>query len=224
MSERFPRRVLAAAFLASVVAFSLTVYAEQPGWKKGDVLRGKVTAVGDGDSLTLLVDKQEIKVRLEGIDAPELSQPFGKESKEILEFKALDKVANVFVAGKDQYGRCLGVLFVNDINVNQRLVMGGWAWHYKKFNDDRTLAALEIRARTFKSGLWAEADPMPPWEYKALPKDRDEDVGKAPLEKPFWLNLNSNVRHNSKCESFAKTKEGRYCTADEGKPCKKCGG
>ena len=66
------------------------------------------------------------------------------------------------------YGRIVGFVFVGDKNLNKELLSAGLAWHYKQYSRDPELAKLEFEARSAKRGLWAESDPMPPWEWRRM--------------------------------------------------------
>ena len=134
------------------------------------------------------------------------------------------KTVEVKKTGEDRYGRSLGFIFVDSMDVNAQMIEDGWAWHYKKYNDERRLASLEEEARAEKRGLWADSNPLPPWEFRARKKTPETDTDSSGTEKKYWLNLSSNVRHNERCEHFQKTKKGRFCGADEGKACGICGG
>ena len=108
-----------------------------------DDFQGKVVGVADGDIVTVLRGKEQVKVRLDGIDAPEKKQSFGTKSKDALAGLVFGKTVTVQSKGTDRYGRTLGVISVGDTNVNQKLVAGGWAWHYKQYSSDQTLARLD---------------------------------------------------------------------------------
>jgi endonuclease YncB( thermonuclease family) len=220
------RRVLFRIILLLGTAFLVTPTA-------AETVSGKVVGVSDGDSLTLLVQgNRQIKVRLDGIDAPEGGQEFSKNAKEGLSRLVFGREVSLRVTGKDRYERTLGVIFVGGVNANLQLVRQGLAWHYKKYSDDQQLAQAEIDARAARSGLWSEFDPMPPWEYRALKKRPQGIMGSASAGSDssssasgaFWLNTSSNARHNSSCRWFGKTKRGRYCGPEEGKACGECGG
>jgi endonuclease YncB( thermonuclease family) len=189
----------------------LLLFADKPE------LVGKVVGVHDGDTLTLLVDQTQYKVRLDGIDAPELGQDYGTRAKQALSKAAFGKTVRIETHGQDKYGRTLGEVFDRE-SINLRLVREGMAWHYIKYSKSADLANAETQAREKKSGLWADANPIPPWEYRAKKKQP------APAAGEHWLNTSSNVRHNSTCKHFKATKRGRLCGPDEGKPCGICGG
>ncbi len=120
--------------------FSLSIQAEN--------LEGKVVKIADGDTLTLLTSSsQQIKVRLAGIDTPERKQPFGNKAKQALSSLAFQKQALIEVEAKDRYGRTVGVVFVDGLNVNAELVKQGMAWVYRKYTNDKALYELESRLR-----------------------------------------------------------------------------
>lgn len=132
----------------------------------GEVLKGKVIKVTDGDTIILLVGKEPIKIRLSSIDAPERSQPYGNASKLALGEFLKDKQVHVEVDGKDRYKRILGTVVANSINVNQWLVQNGWAWQYRLYDKSELFSKLELEARLKKVGLWTDGNPISPWEYR----------------------------------------------------------
>jgi micrococcal nuclease len=136
----------------------------------GHAIAGEVRIVGvtDGDTVRVLdSEKHEIKIRLSGIDAPEKKQAFSEKSKQALSEKVFGKVVTLEDKGKDRYGRTLGVLIVDGRNVNQEMVAEGWAHWYEKYAPkDTKLRDAEAAARKGKLGLWADAMPVPPWEFR----------------------------------------------------------
>lgn len=205
--------VLAVALL--LTGFGQTVV--QPHKIPAKSLTGKVVAVADGDTLTVLgLGNQQHKIRLEGIDTPERKQAFGTKAKEALAEKVFGKVVTVRWDDTDRYGRTLGHVFLGSRWINFELVRDGWGWHYKQYSDDPTLAKAEVEARKDRRGLWADSHPIPPWEFRNPPKV-DAGLGE------HWLTTSSGVRHNPTCKWF-KRSNGRLCGPDEGRPCKLCGG
>jgi endonuclease YncB( thermonuclease family) len=152
------------AFIA-VVAFSATVAAEPVEWK--------VVSVHDGDTLTA-VDAANVqhKVRLQGIDAPEVKQAFGTKARDRLADLTLRKVVRVNVHEHDRYGRLLADIEAGGQSVNRRMVADGMAWHYSRYSKDAGLAAAEREARAARRGLWADKAPTPPWEWRAGEQNR----------------------------------------------------
>jgi micrococcal nuclease len=131
-------------------------------------LVGKVVKVADGDTITILINSTEHRIRLHGIDCPEKGQPFCNKAKEYTSGKVFGKEVVVEVKDVDQYGRRVGVVLLPDgMSLNHMLVNAGLAWHYRKYApDDQGLATLEKEAREAKAGLWADAAPVPPWEWR----------------------------------------------------------
>jgi len=128
----------------------------------------RVIAVADGDSLTVLRDdRQQIKVRLAGIDAPEKAQPFGNRSKQSLSDLCFDKAARLEEQGKDRYQRTLARVYCDEVDANSEQVRRGMAWIFTRYaSKDSPLYAVEAEARTARRGLWADAEPVPPWEWR----------------------------------------------------------
>jgi len=136
-------------------------------------IQGRVVSITDGDTIKVLVEKEQIVVRLEGIDAPESKQPFGTKSKEALAALCHEKNVVVRSTGKDRYGRTLGTVKVDKTDVNAEMVKTGFAWHYKQYSKDAELGKLEDSARESKLGLWADKDPVPPWEWRKTERARN---------------------------------------------------
>lgn len=205
----------------SLLGLVAIVSAQAP--KTIEEISGKVIAVTDGDTLTLLrADKSKLKVRLEGIDAPEAKQQHGEKAKDALAAIVLQKEVTVKKTGDDRYGRTLGVVMADGRDINLWMVESGWAWHFKRYSKDERLAAAELRAREARIGLWAGENIIAPWEYRA--RQKAPVAGEVLADQRHWLNTSSNVRHNSRCQSFNNTTKGRFCGADEGKACGICGG
>ena len=128
---------------------------------------GKVVQVSDGDTLQVLRDGRAEKVRLAGIDCPELNQPFGQAAKRFVLQVAAQQTVTVQIVTTDRYGRTVGEVVLPDgRSLNQELVRAGYAWWYRKYSDDAVLEALEAEARLARRGLWAEVDPVRPWDWR----------------------------------------------------------
>lgn len=132
-------------------------------------LVGRVVAVADGDTLTVLVSGATVVVRLGEIDAPEKGQSFGKQSKQSLATMCFGQTARVHELGKDRYGRTLGRVKCADVDVNLEQVKLGLAWVYTKYSHDVTLLAAQHQARLTRSGLWSDVSATPPWEWRREP-------------------------------------------------------
>lgn len=133
-----------------------------------ETITGRVVGVHDGDTLTLLTpDKQQVKVRLYGIDAPETKQAFGSRAKQALSDLAFGKEAKLDIKNKDRYGRSVAWVYVGSLNANEEMVRQGMAWWYRDYaKKDAKLGELQAEAQKAKRGLWADKEPVPPWEWR----------------------------------------------------------
>ena len=137
------------------------------------VLKGKVVNVHDGDTFTLLVGKEPpYKVRLDAIDAPEEKQAFGEVSRKALAGLVAGKIVQVDWKSKDRFDRIIGRVTVDGVNVNLNQVNTGMAWHFKKYNQEKSFAQAESAAKAQKLGLWKDANPLAPWEFRKQAKQR----------------------------------------------------
>lgn len=140
---------------------------------------GTVIGISDGDTVTVLNDqKQPVKIRLTEIDAPEKAQAFGEKSKQSLSEICFKKSATVENKGTDRYKRTLGRITCEGIDANAEQVRRGMAWAYRQYLTDPTISDLEATAKENQTGLWADENPLPPWNFrhgkKAVQK-KDED-------------------------------------------------
>jgi micrococcal nuclease len=104
---------------------------------------------------------------LNGIDCPEQGQAFGAQAKQFTSDLALGKEVRVKVKKYDRNGRTIGdVILPDGLNLNQELVQAGMACWFRRYSDDSTLKQLEEEARAAKRGLWADPNPMPPWDFR----------------------------------------------------------
>lgn len=127
----------------------------------------KVVKISDGDTITVLNGKEQTKVRLYGIDAPELKQPYGKKSKQFLANLIAGEVVEVEENGKDRYKRTIGTIYLNGADINAQMVENGYAWAYRKFSKKYT--PQESKAKKQGLGLWRDKEPIPPWEWRRRP-------------------------------------------------------
>jgi endonuclease YncB( thermonuclease family) len=127
----------------------------------------RVVGVHDGDTVTCLDESnQQQKVRLAEIDAPEIGQDYGKVSREVLAEMVFGKTVEVTEDGKDRYGRWIGHLSSNGVDVNRQMIATGNAWHYGDYSRDTSLAALQSQAQSQRLGLWAQPSPVAPWDFR----------------------------------------------------------
>lgn len=138
-----------------------------------DVIEGKVVAVADGDTITVIDDRRKPhRIRLVGIDAPEKRQAFGQRSKQSLSDMVYGKRVSVIFDKRDHYDRILGKVVTPSGDANLAQVRAGMAWHYKRYSaeqppSDRTAyAKAEKAAKREGRGLWADKNPVEPWDWR----------------------------------------------------------
>lgn len=149
-----------------------------------ETISGIVVGITDGDTLTLLdANRQQHKIRLMGIDAPESHQPFGQKSKSSLSAFVFNREVEVIGGKKDRYGRLIGKVMAADLNcnvpacpkihdVNLMQVLTGMAWWYKQYANEQSpkdredYEVAEFQAKSQRRGLWADKNPIPPWDWR----------------------------------------------------------
>lgn len=151
-------------------------YRSLPADETSDSVEGR-------DTITILTaEKKQVQIRFNGIDAPERGQPFGTKSKEILSHLIGELTVRVETHGEDRYGRTIGDVFVRtpnsaasdpDAKLNFMMVANEYAWHYVRYApDNEELADAEKHARELKLGLWADASPVAPWDWRKQEADK----------------------------------------------------
>lgn len=147
------------AILLSVAIFLAgTAYADRTG---------RVSRVHDGDSLTFVAKDVEVRIRLVDIDAPELAQAFGKQSRQALVTLCADKPARIVEQGKDRYGRTLARVTCAGIDANAEQVRNGFAWVFIRFAPKASpLYRVQAEAQQRRAGLWSDPQPVEPWEWR----------------------------------------------------------
>lgn len=150
-------------FFLAIVIFFIVISQVQADFN------GKVVKVIDGDTVDILTPKkQKVRVRLLDIDAPESRQAYGNAARKYLASLIAGK--NVFVKEnkKDIYQRTLGTIFLNQININAKMVESGfaWAYRYKGVANNKNMVKLESKAKQNKKGLWKDKHPIAPWDFR----------------------------------------------------------
>lgn len=130
-------------------------------------VEGQVTRVVDGDSLWLTpAAGPPLEVRLVGIDAPEGCQAGGPESRRALEELVLRRTVSVRSEGRDDFGRTLGTVMLEGVNINQRLVEEGQAWSYRFKWDQGPYVKQERMAQALQRGVFAQAGAVMPRDFR----------------------------------------------------------
>ena len=132
------------------------------------VLTGQVVKITDGDTFVLLdKNRNQIKIRLDGIDAPEKNQAYGNKAKQYLSSMIWGVPVKVNVTKKDRYGRSIGKVSTAKFkDVNLEMIKAGYAWHYKEYNQDKSYASAETNARKKRLGLWQDKNPVYPQNFR----------------------------------------------------------
>lgn len=127
---------------------------------------GTVVTVIDGDTVVVARGPQKSTVRLAAIDAPEKLQAHGVASRDALAALVLRKTVEVTPMATDEFGRLVAVLHAGRLNVNAEQIRSGMAWENSLYHADKAMAALQTEARRARRGLWADANPQPPWQFR----------------------------------------------------------
>ncbi|MGE3537788.1 MAG: thermonuclease family protein [Candidatus Tectimicrobiota bacterium] len=201
-----PRR----AFVACLV-FAWCLRLAPDGVGAAEPFTGPVVGVSDGDTRSVLQDGTAVNIRLHGIDTPERGQPFGSQARQRTSALAFQQIVTVLVvAPADRYGRVVGeVLLPDGRSLNQELVKAGLAWWYRQYAPkDTTLAQREAAARQARLGLWADAQPVPPWDWRRQPRAPGPAQAKAPppatMAGPVVGNATSHISHWPGCPGYTK--------------------
>lgn len=137
-------------------------------------LSGKVVRVSDGDTITILdTTKTQTRVRLYGIDCPEIGQDFGQSAKKYVSDLIAGEIVYIEIKDIDRYGRTVGIVWTGDsLNVNLDLLKAGLAWHYKYFDKSEEFAQAEHVAKVNKIGLWKQPNAIAPWDFRRNKKTK----------------------------------------------------
>ena len=142
----------------TLALFSLTAFAQ---------LSGRVVAVHDGDTLTVAEHGRKVRVRVDGIDAPELAQRYGWAALRSLAHLCRGRNATVAERGKDDEGNVLGTVTCGKADAGAEQVKAGLAWVFRTYLPlGSPLYELETNARLMQRGLWRDKNPTPPWEWR----------------------------------------------------------
>lgn len=188
--------------------------------QQSTTLEGFVVSVHDGDTIRLkdmggTVDR----VRLAGIDAPEITQPFGRESQTELSLALSSKRVIIQYQKRDKYGRLVGKVLLDGRDICLDQVKKGMAWHFKRYEQEQdsldriAYAEAEADARARRIGLWADSSPQPPWIFRSSTRTEPEEATAAqPQERndgspdfgQIIGNRRSTVYHRSDCPDYEK--------------------
>jgi micrococcal nuclease len=126
--------------------------------------RAQLLRVHDGDTVSLRCAQRTMKLRLADVDAPELGQRHGRDARDALRRLLTGRQLEVHTRATDRYGRHLGDVLVDGHSVSMRLVEQGWAWCGQRAG--APCATRQRQARGTRTGLWQQAEPEPPWQWR----------------------------------------------------------
>ena len=179
------------------------------------VLHGRVVGVSDGDTMTIVdSSKQQHRIRLAGIDAPEMSQAYGRVSKANLSRLVYARDAAVYVTKTDRYGRLVGKIVVDGRDAGLEQLRAGLAWFYTDYRSELSASnrssyvSAARQAAAGHLGLMADPSRMPPWQYRRnarnghapAPQPRD----RPPAAGPIVGNRRSRIYHRPDCPDYGK--------------------
>jgi len=178
---------------------------------------GKVISVSDGDTITVLKNNNEqVKIRLSGVDCPEGGQAYGKKAKSFISSMVFKKSVTVEPETTDRYGRTVAMVLTDGRNLSEQLIARGYGWVFRKyctwaFCDD--WLRLEEKARLARIGLWADDNPVPPWDWRAEQRrgsgasalgnvNNLAMVGGSSGTGLYHGNIESHVFHSPGCQHY----------------------
>jgi endonuclease YncB( thermonuclease family) len=166
MAHQGPHKVLWAPLWLLLASAAL---AQEP------ILHGRCVGVTDGDTIRVLTaDQQQFRIRLAWIDAPERGQAFGSKVKQAMSELVFAKEVDLRQHAIDRYSRLVCSVFVEGKDAGLELLKRGLCWCYEHYLPEapaevqQSYRAAESAARGNHLGLWAEANPQPPWKYRRM--------------------------------------------------------
>ena len=176
-------------------------------------LTGRVVAVHDGDTLTIVdAARIERRIRLAGIDAPEKGQPFSAASKRNLSALAYGKHVSVVVTKLDPYDRVVGKVLIEQSDICLEQLRAGFAWFYSDYQSELTptdRSSYSVAAREAKAsrrGLWREIA-APPWQFRRERRQRSRDTQLHFTDSAVIGNRKSGIYHLPDCPSYSHVAE-----------------
>lgn len=210
---------LSAFVLLSALSASVALCAKTAGTNEATVV-----SISDGDTVTIRsVSRGERRVRLAAIDAPERDQAGGAVSHRSLSDLLLGKSVRVEEKYTDRYGRVVAKLFVEGSDAGLQQLRRGMAWHYlhhaaeQTAADRQAYAAAEQEARRARRGLWSEAKPVAPWEFRrarneiAAPGSAPRAASPTPVAAVVG-NRRSRLYHLPGCPGYTETSAANRVT------------
>ena len=185
-----------------------------------ETITGILDSVIDGATITIISKGKVVEIRLFGIDTPDKTQAFGQVARNFTGGKAAKGELRVepITKTKDHDGRIVAIVFVNDINLNEQILSQGFGWVYRQYCKESFCAdwlKLEAVAKASHAGLWVDANPTPPWEYRQKQRNGRESKGQKLAAIPsisvkiapggsaaYHGNTAKHVFHSAACKEY----------------------
>lgn len=139
------------------------------------IKEAKVVGISDGDTITVVIDGEQNKIRLYGIDSPESGQDFGQAAKKAIKQIIGDRHIQIEQKGTDKYGRTIAMVYADGKSVNEIMVKGGYAWVYDQYCSENVCdewRGYQSEAKSLKRAMWIRDDITPPWEWRREQKNK----------------------------------------------------
>ncbi|RJP93930.1 MAG: nuclease [Desulfobacteraceae bacterium] len=193
------KRLLFIVFFAFIILITTFAHAD---------ISGKVVGVADGDTITVLENQTQYKIRIFGVDCPEKSQDFGTQAKQFTSDLVFGKTVQVIPEEADRYGRTVGTVMVDGKCLNEEIVKAGFAWVYHQYCKKPICDQwnrYEEAAKNAKIGLWSHPNPTPPWEFRhgAKASSKTENISTTTNAAiAYHGNVKSMIFHAPGCKAF----------------------
>lgn len=188
--------------------------------EKVNLIEGKVSLVYDGDTISVTTKDNKIySIWLKSIDAPEKKQNYSKKSRKALADLIEGKEVKVIIYKKDLYDRYIGTVYFNGQDVGLKQIEAGMAWYFKQFSYEQTAEERRIytqaeqTARTEKTGLWEDSNPVAPWEFRKGTKTKDNDTNEPAANVETTQNTPTS---DNKSTTTGNTSDRKYILGPRG--------
>jgi endonuclease YncB( thermonuclease family) len=223
-------------FVSVIFAIILSLSTTTKGWCD-DSWQGKVVGISDGDTITVLNGGIGEKIRLYGIDSPEIGQDFGKKAKSFTSGQVFGKMVTVVPIDHDRYARTVAVIYAapNEESLNESILRAGYAWLYSKYCKAQFCSdwiKMEQAAKESGIGLWSQKNPVAPWVSRTRKSTSNSvpglDSNSPATETIYHGNTQSHIFHSAGCKHFnCKACTASFSGRDEAitagyRPCKAC--
>jgi endonuclease YncB( thermonuclease family) len=196
--------IVKAAFLFLILFFSSAVLF-------ADAIRGRVVGITDGDTVVVLTkEKKQVKIRLNCIDAPEKNQDFGQRAKQSLSDMIFGKDVEVVVHDTDKYGRTVGTIYLNGVDINLEQVKKGMAWVYSHYCKDPAYYKAWDIAKKNKVGLWSQSNPVEPSKFRRDMKSKSKTGSNIIDTSPKNTTANFKCGTKVRCSQMTSCKEAQF--------------